>query len=74
MGKCARGSCSNEGFLSFRGRPDLRFCQGCYEYTVRKLRRTNEQMMRLRKARNLQAERDMLERADNEPARIGPEM
>jgi len=41
---------------------------------VRKLRRTNEQMMRLRKARNLQAERDMLERADNEPARIGPEM
>jgi len=72
--KCARSSCPNTGRVAFRVRPDLLYCQGCFDYLAGKLRRINAQMRKLRTARNLQAERDMLERADNEPARIHAEM
>jgi len=71
--KCARRGCDNDGYLSFRGRADLEFCQGCYQYMAKKIHRIDVQMQKLRTIRNLQAERDMLERSDNEPARIGPE-
>jgi hypothetical protein len=63
MAKCARKDCKNEGFLSFRGRPDLKFCQGCYEYLGRKIRRIDSDMRRLREAQKRN------EAEDNQPAR-----
>lgn len=59
---CAKHGCDNEGFLSFVVRPDLKFCQGCYLYLARKIRRINSEMFRLRtEQRN--------ENDDNRPAR-----
>lgn len=61
--KCANNGCENEGYLSFRGRPDLKFCQSCYELIARKIRRSNAEMKRLRD------ERRRNEADDNKPAR-----
>ncbi len=63
MGKCARKDCKNEGFLSLKGRPDLKFCQGCYEYLVRKIGRIDREMRKLRETRRRN------EAIDNQPAR-----
>jgi hypothetical protein len=67
MTKCATKKCNNEGFLSFKGRADLKFCQGCYQYVARKMARWNAEMRAIRAARRAETE-------DNQPARICPEM
>jgi hypothetical protein len=60
--ECARKSCDNEGILSFRVRPDLKYCRGCFEYLALKVRRINGEMRRIRtEQRN--------ENEDNRPAR-----
>lgn len=63
MAKCARKGCDNTGYLSFRVRPDMKFCQGCYEYMARKIARIDAEMRKLR------AVQRRAEAEDHQPAR-----
>jgi len=60
--KYARGGCDNTGSVSFSVRPDLLYCQGCFEYLSLKMRRINGEMRRIRTEQQNENE-------DNRPAR-----
>ena len=60
--KCANPKCDNDGFLSFRGAPDKKYCLGCYKYFGKKIAKIRHGMNMVSEARRLEAE-------DNQPAR-----
>ena len=50
--QCVRPGCSNDGFLQFTGRPEFKYCQGCYQYLAHKIARWNAEMRAIRASRN----------------------
>ena len=72
--RCCYPNCTREGWLTFRGRPQNRYCAQHFEELAPRVRQLNEEAARARRRARQEWWERRCEDEDNTPARQAPEL